>query len=98
MGADYASSTYDFNSRPLAPRQDPSFSSSAGATKGIELVLPHAAPPAAPPMAGSVPDHVHFQDGVWEKQAVRKLLRDSAGDVKEGLGALFGAAEKTAEK
>lgn len=96
--ADCTNLTYDFNTRPLAPRQDPSYSSSAGAAKGIDLVLPHVAPPATPLLAGSAPDHVPFHGGVWEKQMVKKLPEGLAGDAKEGLGALFGKGEKSGEK
>ncbi len=42
-------------------------------------------------MAGSAPDHVHFHGGVWEKQTVRKLpVGSPEGEVREGLGMLFG--------
>jgi ECL1/2/3 zinc binding proteins len=91
---DYSNLTYDFNTRPLPPRRDPSFSSSAGAPKGIDLVLPHVGPPAEPAMAGSMPDNVPFHGGVWEKQTVKKLPAATEGDAKEGLGALFGGGEK----
>ncbi len=92
---DYITTTthphYDFNTRPLPPRHDPSYSSSAGAIKGgYDLVMPHVAPPV---MASSVSDHVHFHGGVWEKQTVRKLpVESSAGEVREGLGMLFGGS------
>lgn len=92
---DYSNPKYDFNTRPLPPRHDPAYSSSAGANKGIELVLPHVAPAAVPATAGSMPEHIHFHGGVWEKQTVKKLPEGGAPDAKEGLGALFGgAAEK----
>ncbi len=91
--ADYNKPTYDFNTRPLPPRHDPSYSSSAGAAKGIDLVMPHVAQSVAVPfVAGSAPDHVHFHGGVWEKQTVKKLPNSVGSDVKEGLGALFGRA------
>lgn len=91
--ASFSNLGYDFNVRPLPPRQNPSYSSSAGTTKGIDLVMPHAAPPAAPVVAGSAPDHVHFHGGVWEKQTIRKLPRSVAGDAKEGLASLFGGVD-----
>lgn len=94
--ADYNQPTYDFNTRPLPPRHDPFYSSSAGAAKGIELVMPHVAPSAAAPnVAGSAPDQPHFHGGVWEKQTVKKLHNSIGGEGKDGLGALLGrAAEK----
>ena len=88
--ADYTHLAYDFNTRPLPPRHDPSHSSSAGQTIGYELVIPHIAPPAATDLAESATDEVPFHGGVWEKQSVRKFPPDLAVDAKEGLGALFG--------
>jgi hypothetical protein len=44
--SDYVSLMFDFSNRPLPPRHNPSFSSSAGATKGVGLVVPHMAPSA----------------------------------------------------
>jgi hypothetical protein len=35
---------YDFNPRPLQSRHNPMSSTSAGATKGIDLVMPFVAP------------------------------------------------------
>jgi ECL1/2/3 zinc binding proteins len=96
--AEHTTPGYDFNTRPLPPRHDPSYSSSAGAAKGIELVMPHVAPPATPVMAGSAPEHVHFHGGVWEKQTVKKLPKAVVGEAKEGLGALFGGPEKSGEE
>lgn len=49
--SDYVGSMYDTAAtRPLPPRRNPSSSTSAGATKGVELVVPHipAAAAAAP--------------------------------------------------
>jgi ECL1/2/3 zinc binding proteins len=93
--AGYTNLTYDFNTRPLPPRHDPAYSSSASAAKSIDLVMPHAAPPATSAMAGSAPDHMHFHGGVWEKKTIRKLPGSWAGNqAKEGLGALFGEKKK----
>ncbi|ERF75659.1 hypothetical protein EPUS_08812 [Endocarpon pusillum Z07020] len=94
---DYTTTTpnYDFNTRPLPPRHDPSYSSSAGAIKGgYDLVMPYVAPPAPPVVAGSAPDHVHLDGEAWEKQTVRKLApaAGSEGEVREGLGKLFGGS------
>ncbi|KAL1986318.1 hypothetical protein VTN96DRAFT_6550 [Rasamsonia emersonii] len=54
--SDYMGSMYDYAAttiRPLPPRRNPSSSTSAGATKGVELVVPHIVPAtttaAAPP-------------------------------------------------
>jgi ECL1/2/3 zinc binding proteins len=93
--ADYTNMFYDFNTRPLPPRHDPSYSSSAGASKGVDLVMPHVAPPSSPSLAGSAPDHIPFHGGVWEKQTIKKLPKGISGESKEGLGALFGSVERT---
>ncbi|KAF7510460.1 hypothetical protein GJ744_006739 [Endocarpon pusillum] len=87
---------YEFNTRPLPPRHDPSYSSSAGAIKGgYDLVMPHVVPPAPPVMAGSAPDHVHLDGEAWEKQTLRKLApaAGSEAEVREGLGKLFGGGD-----
>lgn len=60
--------------------------------------MPHVAPPASTPMAGSASDHIHFHGGVYEKQMIRKVPEKSAGEAKEGLGALFGSAETSGGK
>lgn len=57
--------------------------------------MPHIVLTNAPVMAGSVPDHIQFQGGVWEKQTVRELPKSESGEVtKEGLAMLFGGGEK----
>ncbi|EED21954.1 conserved hypothetical protein [Talaromyces stipitatus ATCC 10500] len=46
-------------SRPLPPRHNPSFSNGgAGATKGVELVVPHI-------MASAEEEDGHVQEGIW---------------------------------
>jgi hypothetical protein len=47
--------------RPLPPRHNPSFSTSAGATKGVELVVPHIVTSA------EEEGHVHGHEGLWMK-------------------------------
>jgi hypothetical protein len=49
--------------RPLPPRHNPSFSTSAGATKGVELVVPHIITSAEED--GHVSGHGH--EGLWMK-------------------------------
>lgn len=45
--------------RPLPPRHNPSFSTSAGATKGVELVVPH--------IIASAEEEGHAHEGLWMK-------------------------------
>ncbi|KAL1852613.1 hypothetical protein Plec18167_007706 [Paecilomyces lecythidis] len=45
--SDYVSLMFDFSNRPLPPRHNPSFSGSSGATKGVELVMPHLHVPSS---------------------------------------------------
>lgn len=75
-------SLYEFNLRPLAPRSNPLYSTSAGHAKGIDLVTPHIAPPVDVAVAGSV-----GADGMdlWGKKVV-VFGQTPRG---EGLGALF---------
>jgi hypothetical protein len=95
---------YDFNLRPLPPRQNPLYySTSTGAGKGIDLVTPHVAPPLSI-MAGetafSMPTYDH---DFWGKKKVVAVATTGAnGAVRggapsttnhgDGLGALFGKA------
>lgn len=44
--SDYVGYMHDYANRPLPPRHNPSFSTSAGTTKGVELVVPQISPPA----------------------------------------------------
>ena len=82
---------FGFNTRPLPPRQNPFYSASTGATKGIELVMPHTSPSVAY-IAGSVPE-ASFYTGDWAK---RTVAGSPSAYSKEGLGALFGS--KSQEK
>ncbi|KIW62951.1 hypothetical protein PV04_09836 [Phialophora macrospora] len=80
-------SLYEFNLRPLAPRTNPLYSTSAGYSRGIDLVTPHIPPPAAPvdvEVAGSA----GTQGGMdlWGK----KVVVPGATPKGEGLGVLFG--------
>jgi hypothetical protein len=61
--------------RPLPPRHNPSFSTGAGATKGVELVVPHivqaptpavAAAPSAAIVGGTSPPE-SCDGGIWLK-------------------------------
>jgi hypothetical protein len=96
--SDYVSYSYSYMydfaaaTRPLPPRHNPSFSSSAGATKGVELVVPHFVP-ATPvvaavtgPMAAAAGQSISVSvspkggdgDGVWfPKAAVKKPVIES---------------------
>lgn len=80
-------SMYDFNLRPLPARTNPLYSSSAGASRGIDLVTPHIPPPAAPvdvTVAGSADTELDF----WGKKKVIPVGASPNG-MGEGLGALF---------
>jgi len=78
-------SSYDFNTRPLPRRQNPLFSTSAGATKGIDLVTPHIPPP--PIDVAHSPQEPDRQ--LWERKVV--ISESTAG--ANGLGALFGGGK-----
>ncbi|GAM35719.1 hypothetical protein TCE0_017r04263 [Talaromyces pinophilus] len=58
--ADAAAAAMD-PGRPLPPRHNPSFSTSAGATKGVELVVPHIITSA------EEDGHVAGHEGLWMK-------------------------------
>ncbi|OAP61999.1 hypothetical protein AYL99_04202 [Fonsecaea erecta] len=86
-------SLYDFNLRPLAPRTNPLYSTSAGHARSIDLVTPHIPPPASTvvgdvALAGSVPT-VDFEVDLWGKKVVKPIV-PAATPKGEGLGALFG--------
>ena len=89
-------SMYDFNLRPLQPRQNPMYySASAGAHKGIDLVTPHVAPPL--PLAGTSPDGaasmpMTCDHDFWGKKVVIQH-RDKSSVASDGLGSLFGQAK-----
>lgn len=79
-------SMYEFNLRPLAPRTNPLFSTSAGHSRSIDLVTPHIPPPVVPVdvgVAGSAETDTGFD--LWGK----KLVVPVATPKGEGLGALF---------
>lgn len=71
-------SAYNFNTRPLAPRQNPYYSAGG---KGMDLVTPHIPPPAELAISP-----IESQQWMWEKRTVTK---GSAG--RDGLGSLFGS-------
>ncbi|EXJ90927.1 hypothetical protein A1O1_04033 [Capronia coronata CBS 617.96] len=75
---------YDFNLRPLPPRQNPLYSTNAGTYKGIDLVTPHIPPPVVN-VDGYVADVTHDLD-FWGK----KLVVPGSTPQGNGLGALFG--------
>jgi hypothetical protein len=80
-------SLYEFNLRPLAPRTNPLYSTSAGHSRGIDLVTPHIPPPAAPVdvvVAGSAGTQAGID--LWGK----KVVVPGATPKGEGLGVLFG--------
>lgn len=59
--ADAAAAAAKDPGRPLPPRHNPSFSTSAGATKGVELVVPHIITSA------EEDGHVAGHEGLWMK-------------------------------
>lgn len=79
-------STYDFNFnlRPLPLRQNPLYSTSAGVSRGIDLVTPHIPPPVD--VAGSSPVRNTFDNDFWGK----KVVVPGTTPRGNGLGALFG--------
>jgi len=95
----YAS--YEFNLRPLPPRQNPLYySTSAGAGRGIDLVTPHVAPPIDALAASSMP--TVYDHDFWGKKVVPVAgaraddgTRDKTPSLAanaDGLGALLGKA------
>ncbi|KAJ9605330.1 hypothetical protein H2200_009987 [Cladophialophora chaetospira] len=81
--ASSAESMYEFNLRPLAPRSNPLYSTSAGHAKGIDLVTPHIAPTVNVQVAQSA-----GTDGgvdLWGK----KVVVPGNTPRGQGLGALF---------
>ncbi|KIW29911.1 uncharacterized protein PV07_05696 [Cladophialophora immunda] len=86
-------SMYEFNLRPLAPRTNPLYSTSAGHSRSIDLVTPHIPPPTPTVvgdvgLAGSIPA-VEAEVDLWGKKVVRPVV-SAATPKGEGLGALFG--------
>ncbi|ETI19321.1 hypothetical protein G647_09153 [Cladophialophora carrionii CBS 160.54] len=81
-------SMYEFNLRPLAPRTNPLYSTSAGHSRGIDLVTPHIPPPAVPVDVVMVAGSAGTQAGndLWDK----KVVVPGATPKGEGLGVLFG--------
>ena len=73
-------SVYDFNTRPLLPRHNPTYALSAAA-KSDDLVTPHIAPAIC--IAVSAPEETNKID--WSKRAVVK--EPACG--RDGLGALL---------
>jgi hypothetical protein len=77
----YTNYFFDFNNnRPLPPRHNPSFSNSAGTTKGLELVMPHVAP--APGKVDSTigsSKHEHGVTDPWEKKWGKSTPTTTAG-------------------
>ncbi|KIX98365.1 uncharacterized protein Z520_05666 [Fonsecaea multimorphosa CBS 102226] len=91
-------SMYEFNLRPLAPRTNPLYSTSAGHSRSIDLVTPHIPPPVAPTvvgdnvalLAGSIPAAVESEvNDLWGRKVVKPVV-PVATPKGEGLGALFG--------
>lgn len=94
---------YDFNLRPLPPRQNPLYySTSAGGGRGIDLVTPHVAPLIDMAASSSMPT-VYDNDFWGKKKVVPAGATDGAGGAAlgkpssitnhgDGLGALFGKA------
>ncbi|KAK5050585.1 hypothetical protein LTR84_003867 [Exophiala bonariae] len=96
---------YDFNLRPLPPRQNPMYySTSAGGGRGIDLVTPHVAPgvEAGESAASSMP--MTYDHDFWGKKKVVPVASGPASlgagprgghtglSSGDGLGALFGKA------
>jgi hypothetical protein len=91
---DLTSHMSNYKTRPLPLRHDPSYCSSAGVTKGIDLVMPYVPPtPESLDLTGSSPDEVHFHGGVWEKLTVKNqadsAADSAADDLQQDLGALL---------
>ncbi|EXJ76345.1 uncharacterized protein A1O5_00853 [Cladophialophora psammophila CBS 110553] len=86
-------SMYEFNLRPLAPRTNPLYSTSAGHARSIDLVTPHI-PPPAPVVVGDVAldgsiARVESEVDFWGKKVVKPVV-PAATPKGEGLGALLG--------
>ena len=75
------SAEYDFNTRPLQSRHNPMYSTSAGKTKGIDLVMPFVAPTFGASLPGQVDERK------FEKKSFAKV--SSYPSASEGLGALI---------
>ncbi|KAL1965009.1 hypothetical protein VTN77DRAFT_6209 [Rasamsonia byssochlamydoides] len=86
--SDYVGPVYDFTAlRPLPPRRNPSSSTSAGATKGVELVVPQIPPPAAAAGGDARSSTSPDGDGVWLRSgAVRKPIAETVLPVTSTLG------------
>lgn len=87
-----ASSSYsasaDYFNRPLPPRQDPLYASSAGTTRSVDLVIPQADPTGTCDTTGNLtPDC-----GLWQKRAVKRSSSKETCVSHDGLATLF--AEK----
>jgi len=82
----YGYGDYDFTARPLPPRHNPHFSTSASQARGVDLVTPHCAPHRTAVAVTLL--EPSFQGGLWEKQALSG--NTAPMKVTEGLGALFG--------
>lgn len=94
---------YDFNLRPLPPRQNPLYYSTsvgAGPGRGIELVTPHVAPPSLSPgtvnlsmtgetLVSSMPSYDH---DFWGQKKSEKKEVIGGGNGVGGGGSLFGKA------
>ncbi|KAI1609871.1 life-span regulatory factor-domain-containing protein [Exophiala viscosa] len=83
----YGLSSFSFSTRPLPPRQNPMYSTSANG-KGIDLVTPHIAPSLDATVAMSVPGTIIFDEDLWGKKVIVPGSTPRSGDGK-GLGALF---------
>ncbi|KAL2002949.1 hypothetical protein VTN02DRAFT_5482 [Thermoascus thermophilus] len=72
--SDYVSYMHEYANRPLPPRHNPSFSTSSGATKGLELVMPHISAPAADDVTVTTTDSGSIfpaRGSVWGKREVK---------------------------
>jgi len=80
-------SMYEFNLRPLGPRGNPMYSTSAGHSKGIDLVTPHIPPTA--PVNVTVASSAECKVDLWGK----KVVVPGATPPGNGLGVLFGRSK-----
>lgn len=72
--SDYVSYMHEYATRPLPPRHNPSFSTSSGVTKGLELVMPHISAPAADDVTITIADSESVfpaRGSVWGKSDVK---------------------------
>ncbi|KAK4936811.1 hypothetical protein LTR10_022400 [Elasticomyces elasticus] len=83
--------SFTFNTRPLPPRQNPMYSTSANG-KGFDLVTPHIPPSLDATVAMSVPGTIRFDEDLWGKKVIVPGSTPRAGN-GNGLGALFGKEE-----